>query len=156
LGTIVLIEPSGSRSLAMTMRRFVPMGIVHRLAVELGAVIDRMLAARGRRTVIALAVVEMVVYMAIEVIRAVKPGTCANEHPAREPLWTIVSVGSAVVRRNLVVAIRTNRRFSNLHGYLCRGPIRGSKKQASRNSRQTKIPQHPHNFTSDLLRRICA
>ena len=58
------------------------MGIVHRLAVELIAMFGRVRAALRVRPVISLAIVIVVIYVAVEVFRTVKPGACADEHAA--------------------------------------------------------------------------
>jgi hypothetical protein len=50
--------------------------------------------------------IEMIVYVAAKVCRAVEPRTGTNEDAASEPLRAVVAVGSAVVRSEVIVAIR--------------------------------------------------
>ena len=130
------------------MRGFMPVGIMHCLAVELRPVIRRVLAARGHRSVVPLPVIQMMIYMAIEVVRAVEPRSSADEHAARNPFRAVISVWGAIVRRLFVVPVWANGRCANLHGYLRGSAIRCRKKQACSKSRQTKIFQRTHCFTS--------
>jgi hypothetical protein len=58
------------------------------------------------RTSITTVDIEMVIYMAAKVIRAVKPGASADEDTAGEPFRTVVAVGSTGVRSEVVVAVR--------------------------------------------------
>jgi hypothetical protein len=48
----------------------------------------------------------VVIYVTVEVITTMKPRTGPDEDAGAEPLRTIVAVGSAVVGRGFVVAIR--------------------------------------------------
>ncbi len=93
--------------------------IVHGLAMERSSVLDRMLAARGHWPVVSVAIVKVVIHMPHKVLRAVEPGASADEHAAGEPLRTVVPVRRAVVRRNLIIAVRTNRRLTDADRDLC-------------------------------------
>jgi len=66
----------------MPMRRFVAMRIMHRLAVELGPMIGRVFPTRRQGPMIALAIIQVMVYMTIEVIRTVEPRASADKHAA--------------------------------------------------------------------------
>jgi hypothetical protein len=118
------------------MRRFMSMRVVHGLAVELSPMIYRMLATRRRRPVIALAIVKMVVYVAIEVIRPMEPRTSPNKYTTGEPLRTIVSIRCAGIRGFFVVAIGANRRSTDFHRNLsgCGSARTGHEKQAGSKS----------------------
>ena len=59
-----------------------------------------------RVALVAVLGIVVVVHVAVEVGRAVKPFAGANEASAREPLRTIVAVRSAVVGSVVVVAVR--------------------------------------------------
>lgn len=48
---------------------------------------------------------KMVVYMAVEVIRAMKPWAGANENTARKPFRPVVAVGSTAIRRGVIVTV---------------------------------------------------
>jgi hypothetical protein len=127
-----------------------PVGIVHRLAMEFSPLRDRMLSPPRHRSVIAMTVIEVMIDMAIEMIGAMEPRSSSNEHTARKPFRTVISVRRAVVRRNFVVAVRAYRRRTDLNCNLCvcRSLIRGGKKQAGRKRSQTKTFQHSHSITS--------
>jgi hypothetical protein len=55
---------------------------MHRLAVKLGATRRGTIAAGGKRTMIALAIIEIVIDVAVEVISPVIPGTGTNKYAA--------------------------------------------------------------------------
>jgi len=67
---------------------------------------------------IAVLRMETVVYVAMEVGWAVKPRARPNEDATYKPFRAIVPIGSAFVRRDIVVPIGTHRRDSDLDGYL--------------------------------------
>ena len=75
------------------------------------------------RAVIPMFGMEMVIYVAVEACRAVKPGAGANEDSAGKPLRAVVAVGSAVIRRDVIVPVGTFRRDADvdLHLSLCFG-----------------------------------
>jgi hypothetical protein len=77
-------------------------------------------AGMGRRPMIAMAIVISVIHMAMEVPRAMEPGTGSDEDAARKPLWAVIAIRSAVVRGHFVVAVRTSRGSSYAHRYLSR------------------------------------
>jgi hypothetical protein len=55
-----------------------------------------------------------IIYVALELFRAMKPGARANEGSARKPLGTVVAVGSAAVRRGVIVSVGTFRGYSDV------------------------------------------
>jgi hypothetical protein len=91
--------------------------VMHRLAVKFRTPLGRVLTARRRRAVIAMAIVERMIDMAVEVIRPVKPRSRADEDTTREPLRAIVAVGSASIRRPLVISVGALRRSSDPDAY---------------------------------------
>jgi len=111
------------------------MRIVHRSAMELPAARRWVFASCWVGPVIALAKIEMMVDMPVEVLRPVIPGSSTDEDSAAKPLRTIETVWSAIVRRNFVISVRTNGRRPNLYRNLRRRVMRGSHKKARRNSR---------------------
>jgi hypothetical protein len=62
--------------------------------------------------------VEAVINVAVKVARTMKPGAGSDEHSAAEPLRPIVAVRGAIVRREVVVAIRADRTGSDIYGDL--------------------------------------
>jgi hypothetical protein len=61
-----------------------------------------------------------VIYMAPEVVWAMKPLASADENATCKPFRAVVAVGSAVKWSDVIVAIGTIWRNSNLHGNLSR------------------------------------
>jgi len=69
-------------------------------------------------TSVAVMWIETVINVAVEVARTVEPRAGSDEHAATEPLRPVVPVGGAIVWREVVVAIRANRRGSDIYGDL--------------------------------------
>lgn len=94
--------------------------IMHRLTTECRALLDRGLAASRKRAPITLAIVEIVIDVPVEIGRSAIPGARTNEHTAGEPLRPVITIGSAVVRRNLVISVRAHWRpnASDTHGHM--------------------------------------
>ncbi len=69
--------------------------VMHCLAVKLRAVFRRILAARRHWAVVALAIVEIMIDVPVEVIRPVIPGASPDEYAARKPLRAIITIRSA-------------------------------------------------------------
>ncbi len=94
--------------------------VVHGLAMKLRTVLSYVLSPRRQRSMVALAVVEMMVDMPIKMLGTVEPRPSANEDAAGEPFGTVVAIGSAIVRRRFVVSVRTNRRLAYANRHLRR------------------------------------
>ena len=110
------------------------MYIMHCLTVKLCAVFRWSRAARRHSPVVALAIVELMIDVAVEMIRPVIPRSRADEDTAAsEPLGPIIAIRSAVIRRCLVVPVWANRRFSNADCNLCTRSISGSKQKTCTN-----------------------
>jgi hypothetical protein len=99
------------------------MRIVHGLPMEFLPMLSRVLTARRETTVVPLPVIQVVIHMPIKMVRSMEPRTRANKYTTRKPLRPIIPIRRAVIRRNLVISIRTNRRFADLHSNLSRGLI---------------------------------
>jgi hypothetical protein len=95
---------------AMSVTHLVTMEVFHMLRMKISA---GGFSASGVWPVIAMLRVVVVVYVAVEVIWAVKPGTRPDEDTAAEPLRAVVTIGSAVVGSDVVVAVRTYRSRAN-------------------------------------------
>ena len=108
------------------------MSVVHCLSMELGTVFRRMLTARRETSVVALAIIEMMIDVPIEVIGSMKPGARPDEYASREPFRPVVAIRRAVIGGNLVVTIGTNRRCSDVHGNL-RGGMRSCHRKGRTN-----------------------
>jgi hypothetical protein len=116
----------------------VSMGIMHCFSMELSAVLNRTLAARGERPVVALAIVKIVIDVSVKVFASVEPRSRANKYASRKPLRAIVTIRRAVVRRNLVVPVRTNRGLPDAYGNLCISLSGGSQKNTCSNRQHGK------------------
>jgi len=110
----------------------VAVGIMHCASVELSAMLGGMLAARREGPMIAFPVVKMMIYMPIKVFRTVKPRSRADKNAARKPLRSVITIGRAVIGRNLVISIRTNRWLSDADCNLCMRFLRGSQQKSRR------------------------
>ena len=66
----------------MAVRSFMPMRVVHGLTVEWSAMLYRVCSTLGVRSVIPLPVIEVMVDMAIETRRAMKPRAGTDEYAA--------------------------------------------------------------------------
>ena len=105
-----------------------PMRIVHRLAMEFPPLRRRMRTTFGKRSMITMTIVEVMIDMAVEVGGTMKPRSGPDEHPALEPFRPVIAIRRAIVGRNFIVAVGTYRRRPDLNRNLCRSLIRGSKK----------------------------
>jgi hypothetical protein len=61
---------------------------------------------------------EMIVHVAAEIRGAVKPGASANEDTTHKPFRAVIAVGSASIRRNVIVPVRAHWRHSNVNADL--------------------------------------
>ena len=122
------------------------MRVVHGLAMEFRAVLRRVLAAGREAAVIALAVVEMVIHMPVEMVAAVKPRSRADKDAAAVPLRPIVAIRSALIRRSFVVAIRAFRLRADFDRYLRRRLGRRRQEQTGRNRHSRNKLPNLHSF----------
>jgi hypothetical protein len=81
-------------------------------------VVELLLPAPRQRSTVTVMRIIAVVDVAVESVRAVKPGACSNKHPAGKPIGPIVAVGGAVIWRIVEVPVRAHRRHSNVDGNL--------------------------------------
>ena len=94
------------------------MCVMHGSTVELGAMIALVFAPSRHRSMISVTIIEVMVYMAIKVLMPMKPRSGADEHSTFIPFRTVVAIGSAAIRRHLVIPIRARRLLPNTHGNL--------------------------------------
>ena len=109
------------------------MYIMHCLTVKFCAVLRWCSAARRETSVVALAIVELMIDVAVEMVRPVIPRTSTDEDAAPEPLGPIIAIWSAVVRWSLVVPVGANRRYTDADCNLCMRFISGSKQKTCSN-----------------------
>ncbi len=119
----------------MSTRRLTAMRIMHRIAAKLLTVFSRTFAASREPAVIALPIIEPMVYMPVKTIRPMEPGPGAQEYSAREPFRAIIAVRSAIIGRNLIVPVRAYGRFADAYRNLCR-------RLGSRREQKTRRDRH--------------
>lgn len=120
------------------------MRVMHCVAVELSAMFGWMFATSWKPTTIALAKIIVMIDMSVEMFWPVEPGSRPDKYAACEPLRAIKAIRSAVVRGNLIVPVRTNRRRPNRERNLSGRIMGGSHQEPSSNSYETQISQRFH------------
>jgi hypothetical protein len=98
--------------------------------------------------VIAVIGVVMVIDIAVEVFRAVKPRAGSDEDAIGKPLGAVITVGSTPVGGDIVVAVWTSGRYTDADAYL--GLCSGSSCNNAETSDggQSEKFQSTHKFTS--------
>jgi hypothetical protein len=81
-------------------------------------VIESFVSTLWKWTMVAVVGIEAIVNVAIELVRPVKPRTGSEEDAVVEPLGPVIAVWRAVVGRDVVVAIRTTRLWTDIDGDL--------------------------------------
>jgi hypothetical protein len=71
--------------------------------------IEGTISTRRQRTSVPAMRIITVIDVAIKASGAAKPGSRSNEYAAVEPVWPVVTVRRAVIRRIIVVPVRTPR-----------------------------------------------
>ena len=107
---------SNCTSLVVSFLVTVAAAIAHLVSMEvLGTMPSVMRSFAIVRIVPAVAVFRMVVIVdvAMEVFRAVKPWAGTDKDAIGKPRGAVIPVGSATVRRGIVVAIGTNGRYTD-------------------------------------------
>jgi len=84
--------------------------IVHGLTAKRNSLRSGHGAASWQRSVITAPDIEGMIHMTVEVSRPVIPRACPDKDAAVEPFRPVVAIRRAIVRRRLVIAVRTNRR----------------------------------------------
>jgi hypothetical protein len=89
----------------------VAMSIPHLISLEIsgwcGMLRGGSFAALRQCALVPVIGMEVIVYMTSKVLGAMKPRTGADEDAIAEPLRTVVSIRSAAIGRDIVIAIRT-------------------------------------------------
>jgi len=121
---------------------------MHCIAVKLLTMLHRMFAACWKSSMITLTKIEMMIDVPVEMLWPVVPRTGADEDTTREPFRAVIAVRSAIVRRNLVIPVRANRRFSDADCNLCIRCMRSGEEKARRcNSQVGEVSHCFHRFT---------
>ena len=90
--------------------------ITHLVSVE---VIEGLVSTVRMWTHVAVMRIETVINVALEVVSTMEPRAGSDEHAAVEPLGPVVPVWGAVVRSEIVIAIRAIRFCADIDGDLC-------------------------------------
>ncbi len=107
--------------------------------------IERLLAARRQRAMIAVMWIPAVVDVAVEASRAVEPGSSPDEDTTDEPVRSIVAIGRTVIRGIAEVSVRANGCGPDLDGNLS-GRDRRAAQQRYGESRESKQLQERFHF----------
>jgi hypothetical protein len=83
-------------------------------------VVERLLPALRHRPFVTVTRIVAVINVAVEAMMAMEPGPGSDEHPANEPIRSIVAIRSTGIRSIVKVPIRAHRRHSNVDGDLSR------------------------------------
>jgi hypothetical protein len=78
----------------------------------------RSIANSWRRAFVSVIWMEMVIHVATKVVSAMKPGAHANEHTTGKPFGAVVALGSAGIRRSVILSVRAVGSNSNVHSDL--------------------------------------
>ena len=94
---------------------------------------------------------EVIVYMSAEVVTAMKPRSCTDEDTAAKPFGTVVAIGSAAIRSDIVIAIGTSRCYTDINADL--GLCSGSTccNAETSDGGQSEKFYSAHKFTSSKL-----
>ena len=93
----------------------------------------------------------MVVYVAAEVVRTMKPRTSANEDAIHEPFRAVIAVRRTSIGWSFIVSIGTNRRRSNLDADLSICGRGGHRQANCRNSSYGEVIECLHkNFLENF------
>ena len=111
--------------------------------------IERLVSPGRMWTNVTVMWIEAVINVAMEVAWAVEPGTGSDEHAAIEPLGPVVPVWGAVVWGNVVVAVRADRRCSDIDGDLSGCRARNAQQSGSQ-GRKGKVFPIAHKFLLTL------
>ena len=79
------------------------------VAVEVAAI-----SAAREISVIAVMRVKAIIHMAAPAATTVEPRACPDEDAVREPLWTVIAIGSAIVGGVIIIAVGADGRRSNV------------------------------------------
>jgi hypothetical protein len=102
-------------------------------------------------TVVAVFRVVVIVDVAIEVFGAVKPWPGTDKDAVGKPLGAVIAVGSATVRRGIIVTIRTSGRHTDTDAYLGLGSGSTRCNAETSDGGQSEKFHSTHKFTSSKL-----
>jgi len=110
--------------------------VTHLVSVE---VIEGLVSTCRKWTTVAVMWVEAVINVAVEVVGAVEPRAGSDEDAAAEPLGAVVPVGGTIVWGMVEVAIRANRRRSDIDGNLSGRRARDAQQNDNQNGKSKEF-----------------
>lgn len=113
------------------------------------------LAAMRVFAVVAVIRMVVVVDIAVEVFRTVKPWAGADKDAVGKPLWTVVTVRSATVRRSFEITVRTRGRYADADADLGLGSGSTCCDAETSDGGQSDKFHSAHSFTSLKLEIPC-
>ena len=141
----------------MLLSAYVTVPISHFVAMKLCGMrmFDRLLVMDGVRAVISVTGVEVIVHVAMEIMRTMEPGPRPDKHSAGEPFRPVIAVRGAAVGRGFVVAVRACGSYADAYADLGVGWGRGCYEETQTgNSGESKDFQTSHEITSSWLERV--
>ena len=136
------------------MLRYMSAPVAHLVTVEVLEMAGRaiggcMLTSLWKAAVVAVMLVKVVINIAMEVTRPMEPWPCADEQAVIEPLRPVITVGSAIVGRPIVVAVGARWRSPVSHPHADIGMVRSAaqKQQGRHQKKKTPDSQHKQNLT---------
>ena len=118
---------------------YVAASVTHFISFEMGDLIEMVCRVRPfaylwRWTLIAALNIEMIIYVAAECVRAMKPRPSADENATRKPFRAVIAVGGASIRSVIVIAVGAIRCYPDIYTDL-RSCHRGGGYQADSENR---------------------
>jgi hypothetical protein len=109
------------------------------------------LACMRISTMVAVIRVVVIIDRALKVFRTVKPWPGTDKDAVGKPFRAVITVGSATVRRGIIVTIRTSRRYTDADADLglCRGSTCSNAE--TNDGGQSEKFHSTHKFTSPKL-----
>jgi hypothetical protein len=149
------VSHSPHRPFLASPRGDVPTTIADFISLKVSNLIDRLrrlgsVANPRHWTFIAVVRMKMVVHVALERVRTMKPRASTDEDTTRKPFWAVVAVRSTAIRSGVIVTVRAVRGDTNVDGDLSLYLRSGRRKEQPSNSREREIPKPVHNVSSIL------
>jgi hypothetical protein len=133
----VALRPSSLTLFLAVATHCVAASITHLISVE---VIKGLLSTLRMWTNIAVMWIVAVIDVAVEVAGTMEPRPGSDEYTAVEPLGPIVSVWGAVVRSDVVIAIRANRFWSDIDRDLSGCGARNAQQSCNQGKKGKQFP----------------
>jgi hypothetical protein len=106
--------------------------------------------------VIAIVGIVAIVDVAIEAVRPMEPGTCAEEDSANKPIRTVIAVWGAIIGCVIEISVGTDRGGANVDSYrnLSRGNRSCAHERAAKNQESNFTSERHHFLLFSLIKRV--